>query len=323
MARNFRQLRKFFLPYWALDDEADGALVWTLSALIDVSIARLQSGVEQRFPSRAGEAALALSGLDRLIPRGREETSEHYAARLVAWRYPRGHRVRGSVFALLEQVSEYFGGLACYGIDYSGNKRSRALDGTESYEYGVSWTWDTGPSTSWARQWLVLDGSLLFAPQQLLGTPEVWGGALGTPGHCIGIAGSSAEDWRAIKRLVRGQHRWLPAGVQGEWIVVTFDGSDPTPAEGATWAKWGKMSGTSYIPARDTDMRYVALRDSLGDYAGDLDWANQAVTILGTFDGDDSDYPSTITMPDGSSYAGDPTDFPATITLPDDGDLPL
>lgn len=305
--RNFRKLRKFLLPYWLLLDEADGAFAYALASLIDVSLEHVRLALEARFPSRAGRSALERIGRDRLIAPGRDETDAHYAARLRAWRYPRGHRVRGSVYALLEQVSEYFGGLDAYGIDRKGNRRARTADGVETHAHGVTWTWDTGAAAQWARQWIVIDAGTTFAAHD-------------TFADTIGIAGSTAADWRAIIALTRGQHRWLPAGVQGEWIIVTLDGADPVPD--ATWAKWGKIDGTDYVPARSSTCRYVALRDALREYAGDTDWANAAVTSLGTFEGDDTDFPSTITMPDGSPYAG-VVEFRATITLPDDGSSPL
>jgi hypothetical protein len=319
MARSLRSLRRFYLPGWALSDEADGALTYALSALIDVSVQRLRSGLEARFPSRAGASAQALIGTDRFIARGRDETNEHYAARLRAWRYPRGHRVRGNVFALLEQISEYFGGLALWGIDRSGNRRVRALDGAESYSYAYAWTWDTGAASDWARQWIVIDGSAAFDAQPDLDDPLLWGGALGNTDYCIGIGASSYYDWRAIIALTRGQHRWLPAGTQGEWIIVSLDGS--TPAPDATWVKWGKLDGTDYVAARSSACRYVAIRDVLREYAGDADWAN-SVTTFDTWTGDSTDFPALITMPDGSYYAGTAA-FPATITLPDDGSFPL
>ena len=321
MARSIRQLARFMLPYWARDDEAGGALHYALALLIDADLWRLRRGVEQRFPSRAGTSALALIGRDRLIPRGRDETDAHYAARLRAWRYPRGHRVRGSVFALLEQIAEYFGGgFRLYGIDRSGNQRERAADGSESYARGVAWTWDTGAASRWARQWIVLDGSTLFEPQPDLGDPELWGGAFGAPGHCVGVRGASAEDWNAVRALFCGPHRWLPAGTQGEWLIVSLDGAEPEPD--ATWAKWGKLDGGAYVPARSSSCRYVALRPALCEYAGDSDVAASVTSDLGTFTGDDSQFPPTITLPDGREYAGDPTVFSGTITLPDDGSLP-
>jgi len=289
--------------------------------MIDISVQRLRSGLEQQSPSRAGPTALRLIGEDRLIPIGRDETDAHYAARLAAWRYPRGHRIRGSAYALLEQISEYFGGdLILEGIDRSGNLRSRAADGVESHAKGYPWTWDDGAAAQWARQWIVIEQCTSFGCHPSLGDAELWGGTLGTSGYCVGIRGASAEDWRAIRRLTQGQHRWLPAGTQAEWLCVMLS-PDPLDPD-ATWAKWGKLDGVDYVPSRSNSHRYVAMRDVLREYAGDEDWANRSVTALGTFVGDDTDFPSAITLPDGSACAGDPTDFPLAITLPDDGSLP-
>jgi hypothetical protein len=318
------------LPSWLLDDEAGGAFARILAGLADTSAARVRAGLEQRFPSRADAAALAMIGQYRLIPRGRDETAAHYAARLKAWRYPRGHRVRGNVFALLEQISEYFGGATLLGIDARGNAR-QWLPGGDPYTLpGNTWTWDSRPASEWARQWIILYGvgvgtpEAVFTEQPDFGDPTLWGGALGTDGYCVGIGGSSAADWRAIRDLCRGQHRWLPAGVQGEWLIVDLVGvAGILDMPDATWSRWGYLDGTVYKPARSRDLRYVALRDALREYPGDPTvWADTCETNLGEFGGDPTSFPATITLPDGTAYAGDPGAFPATITLPDDGSNP-
>lgn len=237
MARAFRKLLGYLLPYWAADDEADGAFSFSLAALIDIDMQRARSGLEARFPSLAGKSGLALAGRDRLIYRGRDETDSHYAARLRRWRYPRGHRIRGNTFALLEQISEYFGGgFDLWGIDRSGNRREWSATGEESYSYGNAWTWDSTAAAYWARQWIVIDGSDVFREQPDFGDASLWGGALGETGYCVGIRDASYQDWRAIIRLTQGPHRWLPAGTQGEWIIVSMDGTDPVPD--ATWEDW-------------------------------------------------------------------------------------
>jgi hypothetical protein len=341
-----RDILDVLLPSWARDDEADGAFAYTLAALIDVQLRRLQSGLQARFPSLAGPSALTLIGQDRLIPRGRAETDAHYATRLSAWRYPRGHRVRGNVFALLEQIQSYFGGgFALWGIDRAGNKRMLSASGEVSSQSGLTWTWDSGvwtmyggykvylpESYAWARQWIVIDGSAIFRAQPDFGDDALWGGSFGRPGYCIGIAGSSSDDWAAIYALMHGQHRWIPAGARAEWLVVSLDGTSPTPD--ATWEKWGVINDTGlkvlYEETRSADYRYVALRSELKDYPGDTDWAWGVLSDLGEipplwgvkmFVGDPTDFPLSITLPGGAAYAGDDL-FPLTITLPDDGDLP-
>jgi len=269
MAKTFEALRRFFLPWWMLDDEADGAFATALSRTIDEHVSRMRSGMEQRFPSRAGEAALTLSGADRLLLRGRDETAAHYAARLAAWRYPRGHRVRGSVFGLLEQTAEYFGGgpFCSWGVDATGNRRYRDGVGARLFDRGGAWAWDS--LVGWSRQWVVLSnqgawidgvyavtpgpGAPIFAAQPELGDASLWGGALGVDGYSVGVRGASAEDFRAVVALTRGQHRWLPAGVQAEWLVVVLEGDEPTPD--ATWETWSKS----------VDVGWVAL-DGTNDY---------------------------------------------------------
>lgn len=341
MAGTFRRLAKYLLPSWLLDDEAGGALHWCLAAMLDIQSEKSRSGVEQRFPSRAGRTALGYIGADRLIRRGRDETDEHYAGRLRAWRYPRGHRVRGSVFALLEQISEYFGGgFALYGIDQSGNIRSRSALDVESYSYGNSWDWDSAApgysASDWARQWVVIDATEgAFREQLDWGDADLWGGSWGNnDGYCVGMQGASAADWQAIRDLFVGPHRWMPAGTQPEWLVVVLSGSTTISTTGQEY-RWGEYSTsggyTYWSRARDEDHRFIALRDELLDYAGETSatsWASRMVTSIGTITapdsfetiiGDETSFPTTITMPDGTSYAGDGTDFPATIRLIDDG----
>ena len=116
------------VPAWLYSGDG-GLVLQSLAQLQDDYAARARAALEMRFPSRAADDALAELGRDRAIPRGRTETSAHYAARLIAWRYPRGHRTRGSAFALLEQVSEYFGGILAKTRDVAGNVFTRTAAG--------------------------------------------------------------------------------------------------------------------------------------------------------------------------------------------------
>lgn len=161
--RSLRKLVGLFVPAW-LSEGDGGLLTQSLAMMVDISAQRLRSGLEARFPSRAGAEALDLIGRYRLLPRGKSESDASYATRLIGWRYPRGHRIRGNVFALLTQISAYFGGLPTWGIDRSGNRRARDAAGTEAYEYGYSWTWDSGAAAQWARQWIVIDNQAVAEP---------------------------------------------------------------------------------------------------------------------------------------------------------------
>jgi hypothetical protein len=305
---HIRHIARLMVPWWLFVDDGR-KVIEGLGLLVDLFRQKLRDGLDARFPSRAGASAIKLIGAYRLIPRGRDETTAHYAERLIAWRYPRGHRVRGGAFGLLTQVYHYWGGAPCWTHDTNQNLRALDVDETPSYSYGEAWDWDGGSSANWGRQWVVVD---LSATAYALTAYE--------PDGTLGIGGTTPGDWAAMRRLVDplDPHQWMAAGTQPEWMIVSLDGADPTPD--ATWERWGVMSGTDLVPARSSSCRYVALRAELKEYAGDPTlWANSSIAGLGTITGDATSFPLTITTPAGA-YAGDSASFPATITLPDDGD---
>ncbi len=242
---SFRSIYRWLLPGWLSRDDTDGGkIAYSLSLMCDAMITIMREGMSARFPSYAGASALALHALARGIGRGRDETDSHFARRLIGWRYPRGHRVRGSAFALLEQISEYFGGIRCWSIDRRGNRHVRDTDGAESYSYGYAWDWDgVALSPRWARFWLVLEPvpELDVSAWPPLGDPACWDGSL-EPGRglTLGHRGISYQDAKAIKALMtqNGYSRpWKPAGTRCEWAVIVLDDhntADPPEPDG-TW----------------------------------------------------------------------------------------
>lgn len=252
MTISFRQVFKYMVPSWLSSGDSE-LVLYSLAVMKDAAVERLRLGLEARFPRRAGDSALALIGTDRGIVRGRDETSAHYAERLCAWRYPRGHRVRGSAFALLEQASEYFGGLRAWTIDARGNYHERDAVGVESYSYGNVWDWDgTAPAPQWARFWLGLDVS---SDVTIIPWPAVLGAydnsLVPGRGYTVGHQGISHQDALTIKKLMRGRHPWKPAGTRAEWAIVSFGATLPVPD-----GSWGSFAG------RDPGFRYWNLRTS-------------------------------------------------------------
>ena len=337
--KTFERAFRFLVPAWLTEGHGD-AVLRSLTRQIDENVDRFREGLNARFPTRAvnTSGALELIGQDRGLIRGRAETAAHYAARLVAWRYPRGHRVRGSAFALLNQVSEYWGGVACQTIDANETLHERDEDGNERFEYGHSWTWDV--VAGWSRFWIVVDGSSFADEHPDLGDPDLWGGALGTSGYTIGQTGVQFEDVQAIRRLLTGR-AWRPAGTQPEWLVLTIDPllslgirtfdetfeetfGDPQIVPDASWAHWSKQNGSGVqVATRDPRCRYWSLDPEHNNtYAGDPDLYCVAMTMPGggTYAGDPDTYPASLTLYDGSTYAGNPASFPAALRLPDDGD---
>lgn len=266
---NFRSILHYLAPGWLYnpDEPADGVpvddgtlVLHSLAWLVDAFTQRALAGLEARLPTRAGAAALSQHGKDRGIPRGREETAAHYVARLIAWRYPRGHRVRGGAPALLEQVSEYFGGVRCWTIDKSGNRYTRDADGTWTVEHGVAWDWDGEAVTPlWAKFWLGIDVNpdmpdVVAWPTFGEGIEGKTFGEAAAAGYVWGHQGISFQDVRAIKRLFHGSNPWKPLHASEIYAVVTLEdhavAGYPEPD-----GLWGSAAG------RDPTRRYWNLRD--------------------------------------------------------------
>ena len=248
MASFFRTLAAAMpLPAWITRGDGERVL-YTMGILQDAYAERARQALRARMPSLGPATALPLLGADRGVARGRGETDEHYAGRLREWRHPRGHRVRGSAFSLLTQVSEYFGGARCMTVDLYGTRHTRAADGTESYEYGTVWPWSAARDPAeWARFWLVLDLSGHVSAHPPIGDPDLWGGAIGSPGYTIGQTGLTQHDVRAVRQIV---DFWKPANATPEWAIVVLDGAHWPPEPGADWDKWS---------ARDPRYRYWSL----------------------------------------------------------------
>lgn len=228
--KTFTRALRYLVPSW-LSNGDGGKVLGVVTQFLDETVARGRAALEARFPTRAQDDALVLIGRDRAILRGRTETRDHYVARLLAWRFPNGHRIRGSAFALLSQVSEYFGGIRCYVVDASGNVYHRSADGTDQGAGGAAWDWSGSPLPR-GRFWLVLDVSNVgVGPQPKLGDPTLWGGTIGPAnrGYTIGQSNVTPDDIAAITALFIGSCPWKPAGTMQQWAVLSFDGSFPVP----------------------------------------------------------------------------------------------
>lgn len=340
MALNFRQYFKFAVPSW-LSEGDGGKILHSLALVKDALAQRARDGLEARFPSRAGDSALVLMGATRGILKGRSETDAHYAARLIGWRYPKGHRVRGNAYALLDQICEYWGGVRCYTVDVHGAWHVRGSDSfasttysrdAEAYAYttGIHFeTWYTEDhSNNWSRFWVVVCANqqlpgVVAAPNY--GDPTLWGGATGTLGYAVGLAGWTPDDTTAMRKLMRPPWAWRPAASSPEWMIVQLAdwtlGALPTPA--ATWARWSSNVAGTQTPSRDPAYRYISLNpEGNNTYAGDPANYPAATYEAGgtTYAGSPANFPLSAVLPNGTVYAGNPAIFPASVQLIDDGD---
>lgn len=237
---SFRTAFYKMVPSWLRQGEGE-LVLWSMNRLIDAYQTRLREGLTARFPSYAGDSALRLIGLDRGIIRGRSEPRSHYVARLKRWRWPRGHRTRGSAFALLEQIGEYWG-VETATFDVNRNLHARTADGVESHAYGVTWDWD-GSTTRRYRFWVYLSpvpGMTSWGTWADFATePGSWSVPTATWGQRL----ATADDAAAMRRLMQTPPVWKPGGTSIDYMVVALSTTVLLPAGG-----WGTYRGRAAAP---------------------------------------------------------------------------
>lgn len=330
--KSFRGLRYFLAPPW-LTGRGDGEKVaFTLEWILDSFLEKLRQGLNARFPRRAGESAINLIIGDRGLLRGRDESLADLAARLIAWRTPRTHRVRGNGYEVVRQVWQYWQswnpGYADV-FDAHFVTHSKQSDGTESRDDFGTWDWDgSDPDVHWSRFWVTISNDGIEEHPDL-GDAELWGGALGTPGYTLGQLNVRPEDVTAMRALFQ-ELKWAPAHAVPEWAIVTSNdiGGGSFPAADATWKYWSKNSSGTRVRSRSLAYKYWSL-DPLRNntYGGDRTrpWPAAATQVdgTGTYTGDRSNASAwdEITLPSGRTYQG-VRRFPARVLLVDDGSVP-
>lgn len=336
--KSFRGLRYFLAPPW-LTGRGDGEkIAFTLEWLLDSVLEKTRQGLNARFPSRAGDSALNLIIGDRGLIRGRNESRASLVARLIAWRTPRTHRVRGNAYEAVLQVWNYWreaDGTGYYTaiVDAHGVTHSIDVNGDDSRDE-FSWDWDgSDPDVYWSRFWVQLFEPAGAEPTPDFGDPDLWGGALGTPGYVLGMTGVTPADISAMRALFQELH-WGPGHAIAEWLVIAPVGA-LLPAPDGTYLYWSKDDAGTRIAARSEDARYVSLSPTVNNtYTGlrTRPWAAAATQVdgVGTYTGDRSNAAAwgPITRPAGVSdpslppYTGSRTRFPERILLVDDGSIP-
>jgi hypothetical protein len=103
--RTFRDAIRQISPWW-LRGPIGGSILYAIGAVTDGLADALRGGVKTRFPGYYSNESLPLIGRERRIRRGRVETEETYATRLIPWLDH--HRVRGGPYALLAQVHAFY-----------------------------------------------------------------------------------------------------------------------------------------------------------------------------------------------------------------------
>lgn len=337
MIPRFRRIWRFLTPPWLQNEEGDGPKVlYSIGLLIDMFAERARQGLEARMPSRAGPSAQALIAGDRGLIRGRSEPDEDlpgkppgFVSRLLAWRTPRTHCVRGNAYEAVRQVWNYWWhwnpGYADV-FDSHFLTHFKEANGAEGrFDFGV-WNWDgTDPDVHWSRFWVTIDNDGI-TEQLDFGDPDLWGGALNTPGYTLGQQNVRPEDVLAMRTLFQDLP-WAPAHARPEWVIVTSEdiGGGSFPSPDGTWGHWSQNVGGTQVATRAPEYRYWALGPEVNFYSGDPENFPEAMTDVdggGTYEGDPDSFPASITLPNGTVYVGDPDSFPVGFQLVDDGSIP-
>ncbi len=262
--RTFRTVWKWLVPGWlgasstaSPDDPStrdEGELVqYTLGLFHDAAAERARQVAFLGLPTYCVADALTLHGRDRSILRGLFEPEASYRARLVAWRHPRGHKVRGNALALLEQVAAALRGTVYQTIDARGTRYT--FGSLDAAERDVTWNWDGAENGSiggqWGRYWIVVKSSGARWPSFADGA---WGPTVRTPGVVVGGSGIHPGEVSAVRKLAsNGRLGWTPAGRRAIYLTIYFDG-DPYPVPDGTWDSWAN---------RDLTYRYVPLNPAV------------------------------------------------------------
>jgi hypothetical protein len=242
ITRTFRTIWKFLVPGWL--QTGQGEMVLFVQGLLkDAFAERAHQTARLHAPSVCPSDALDLHGRSRALPRGLFEPEASYRPRLIRWRYPEGHRTRGTAGAMLAQFQ-----LALRGTHYvivdAKNKRTIAGSGAA---LPVSWTWDAEPSSQWGRYWLVCKS--IGAPWPSF-MDAGWLAAWGDPTAVLAGSGIHSGEIATVRDQLASNRRlgWTPAGVRGVNLVLYFGATFPEPT--GDWGAWVN---------RDTDYRYEPL----------------------------------------------------------------
>ncbi len=239
--RRFRNIWKWLVPGWL--QKGQGELVqYTEGLILDAWAERCRQTAHLMLPDTAPSDALERIGRDRSIPRGFNEPEESYRLRLRRWRFPRGHRVRGSAPALLEQIEATLDGTIHQTIDARG---TRYTHGTEGAERSVAWDWDAVALTpNWGRYWIVVKSTGARWPSFADGA---WGSTIGGSSEiCLAGSGIHPGEIATVERLTRaGRLSWTPGGRRSIYLVIWFDG-ETYPAPDGTWDEWGNRPADAH-----------------------------------------------------------------------------
>lgn len=218
----FRDTILRIVPPWLRRGTA-AKILYSCAIMLDALGDALVSGVKLRFPGVYSPESLALIGRDRQISRGRLESNDNYAARLIRWWDD--HRVRGNAYALFRQLRGHFSPIefTVEVVYRSGTRITFDADGeTVTYDTVAAFNPD-GPDgywleAYWSRVWVYLHWPVEVADDGIWDDPGVWddGGVWDSE-----LTSQEVDDIRGVIR------DWSAAHVRHTHVVLKL----PSTAE--------------------------------------------------------------------------------------------
>jgi hypothetical protein len=203
-------------------------------------------GVAARFPNVVPEVAseaLPLTGRERGITRGFDETNEAYAIRLERWLDD--HRTEANPYTLLRQLQGYLSPhlVPMRVVNNTGAWYSLAADGTPSYHFGGNWNWDN-TATSWSRFWVII-----YPPADLWVADGPWDGSRGlwVPDGTVWGCNATVGQAAAVRGIIE---QWRGPHSRCVNIIVAFDPSKFDPAASSPPLPNGNWGGYWDAPSQ-------------------------------------------------------------------------
>lgn len=211
--RTFRDAIREISPWW-LRGQIGGSVLYAIGSVVDLIADGLRAGVKMRFPGYYSNESLPMIGRERRIRRGRVESEETYATRLIPWLDH--HRTRGGPYAMLAQIHAFYApGNFPVELRYASGRRYVVDPSDGSVARGdVAWTPPDAPASHWARWWLTYTWPTPLTGDGIWSDPGTWddGGVWDTS-----LSPEEIGDIRAIPR------EWNAAHANG-WITLNSIG---------------------------------------------------------------------------------------------------
>lgn len=234
----FRDAIREISPRWLKHGLAE-KILYSFGIHLDTLTAMAEEGVKKRFPLFLDALdALPLTGHDRKIARGFNESDIGYVNRLLTWLDD--HKTRGGPYALLIQLARFWS-VGSFDIDlvYESGKRFHMPANSVTVSESTGSPWD-GNVAQWARWWLVFNWPVLIGTDGIWSDPGTWedGGVWDAD-----LSSTDVENIRLVPREWNAEH---PIG----YVVLRNGGAELWDVPAGLWSDpgvWGDSAGISEV----------------------------------------------------------------------------